>query len=110
MPCAIRCSALGGCAESVSAAQASRITRIHTILSWPECANIEPIIMKLLGWASFLLAIILAIPSFGDDWPEWRGKGRVGEYKESGILETFPAGGLKVKWRTPIHTGYTGPA
>jgi outer membrane protein assembly factor BamB len=66
--------------------------------------------MLHLGWASFLLAIVLAIPSFGDDWPEWRGKGRVGEYKESGILETFPAGGLKVKWRTPIHTGYTGPA
>jgi outer membrane protein assembly factor BamB len=49
-------------------------------------------------------------PSFADDWPEWRGKGRLGEYKESGILDTFPAGGLKIKWRTPIHAGYTGPA
>jgi len=54
--------------------------------------------------------MLLVIPCFGDDWPEWRGRGRRGEYTESGILETFPAGGLKVKWRTPIHAGYTGPA
>jgi outer membrane protein assembly factor BamB len=57
-----------------------------------------------------LLAVLLVMPSFADDWPEWRGPGRRGEYKESGILETFPEGGLKVKWRTPIHAGYAGPA
>ena len=48
--------------------------------------------------------------SFADDWPEWRGAGRRGEYKESGVLDKFPAGGLKVRWRVPIHAGYTGPA
>src|SRR5438132_11028189 len=66
--------------------------------------------MRLLGSTSSLLAVLLVIPSFADDWPEWRGTGRRGEYKESGILETFPADGLKVKWRTPIHAGYSGPA
>ena len=45
-----------------------------------------------------------------DDWPEWRGAGRVGVWKETGLLERFPEAGLKVTWRTPIHAGYSGPA
>ena len=45
-----------------------------------------------------------------EDWPEWRGKGRGGVWRESGILDTFPAEGLKLKWRTPIGGGYAGPA
>ena len=57
-----------------------------------------------------LLTLLLLTPSFAEDWPEWRGKGRLGEYTETGILDKFPAGGLKVKWRTPIHAGYAGPA
>src|SRR5579862_9246690 len=66
--------------------------------------------MRLLRSLSLLLGILVATSCFADDWPEWRGKGRRGEYNESGVLETFPADGLKVKWRTPIHAGYTGPA
>lgn len=46
----------------------------------------------------------------GDDWPEWRGAGRLGVWNETGILDTFPADGLKVRWRTPIHAGYAGPS
>jgi outer membrane protein assembly factor BamB len=45
-----------------------------------------------------------------DDWPEWRGKGRLGVWNETGILDTLPAGGLPVSWRTPIYAGYAGPA
>ena len=45
-----------------------------------------------------------------EDWPEWRGKGRAGVWTETGIIETFPAGGLKLKWRTLIGGGYSGPA
>lgn len=66
--------------------------------------------MRLSGYAFPLLAILLAVPSTAADWPEWRGAGRRGEFQESGLLETFPAAGLKVKWRTPIRAGYTGPA
>jgi outer membrane protein assembly factor BamB len=44
------------------------------------------------------------------DWPEWRGRGRLGVWTESGILDRFPAQGLHVVWRTPIHGGYAGPA
>jgi len=45
-----------------------------------------------------------------EDWPEWRGKGRVGIWNETGILEKFPEKGLKVLWRTPIKEGYAGPS
>jgi outer membrane protein assembly factor BamB len=57
----------------------------------------------------FLLHIS-TLPSAGEDWPEWRGRGREGVWKESGILETFPARGVKVKWRAPIRSGFSGPA
>jgi outer membrane protein assembly factor BamB len=45
-----------------------------------------------------------------EDWPEWRGKGRRGHWRESGILDAFPAGGVRAKWRTPVRSGYAGPA
>jgi len=50
------------------------------------------------------------VPAFADDWPEWRGKGRIGIWTESGVLEKFPEKGLTVAWRTPINGGFAGPA
>src|SRR5262245_47435528 len=44
------------------------------------------------------------------DWPEWRGRGRLGVWTETGILDRFPERGLSVVWRTPVHAGYAGPA
>ena len=44
------------------------------------------------------------------DWPEWRGAGRVAVWTEDGIVERFPADGLKVVWRTPVKGGFAGPA
>ncbi|MCY4120263.1 MAG: pyrrolo-quinoline quinone, partial [Acidobacteria bacterium] len=45
-----------------------------------------------------------------DDWPEFRGEGRLGEWRETGLIESFPAEGLKVRWRMPIKAGFAGPA
>ena len=45
-----------------------------------------------------------------EDWPEIRGKGRLGVWNEVGIIEKFPSSGLKVLWRTPIKAGFSGPA
>ena len=45
-----------------------------------------------------------------EDWPEFRGKGRAGVWNETGILDKFPEGGLKVLWRTPIKAGMSGPS
>jgi hypothetical protein len=56
------------------------------------------------------LCFVLATSVFAADWPEWRGAGRRGALNETGILDTFPATGLKVKWRTPIQAGYSGPS
>jgi outer membrane protein assembly factor BamB len=59
------------------------------------------------------IAAFLTIAGVGiraDDWPEIRGKGRLGVWNETGILEKFPEGGLKVLWRTPVGAGYTGPS
>ena len=44
-----------------------------------------------------------------EDWPEWRGRGRLGVWNESGLVETLPAS-LSVKWRMPINRGYSGPS
>lgn len=44
------------------------------------------------------------------DWPEWRGRGRLGQWAETGVLDRFPAAGLDVRWRTPLKSGYAGPA
>ncbi|MCP3916742.1 MAG: PQQ-binding-like beta-propeller repeat protein [bacterium] len=45
----------------------------------------------------------------GDDWPQWRGPGRDGTWSEEGVLASFPEDGPKVRWRTKIASGYTGP-
>ena len=54
--------------------------------------------------------ILAAVVAHADDWPEIRGKGRLGVWNEAGILEKFPESGLKVLWRTPIKGGFTGPS
>ncbi len=46
----------------------------------------------------------------GDDWPQWLGPKRDGVWRESGLIEKFPADGPKVHWRQPIDGGYAGPA
>ena len=45
-----------------------------------------------------------------DDWPQWLGPRRDGVWRETGLVERFPAGGPKVVWRTPLGAGYSGPA
>jgi outer membrane protein assembly factor BamB len=52
----------------------------------------------------------LLLPLSAEDWPEWRGQGRLGQWTETGILDRFPAAGLDVKWRTPVRPGFAGPA
>jgi outer membrane protein assembly factor BamB len=56
-----------------------------------------------------LLAAAAAAQLRAEDWPEWRGKGRVGVWNDTGILETLPAT-LPIRWRTPVEKGYSGPA
>jgi len=56
------------------------------------------------------LFFAIVVAASADDWPEWRGKGRLGVWNESGIVEKLPQGELKPEWRTPIGHGWAGPA
>ncbi|MEE8523050.1 MAG: PQQ-binding-like beta-propeller repeat protein, partial [Thermoanaerobaculia bacterium] len=60
---------------------------------------------------SYVLTVLcLATAAAAEDWPEWRGRGRLGVWNETGIIDAFPAAGLTYTWRVPIHGGYAGPA
>jgi len=57
------------------------------------------------------LALCLATTvARADDWPQWLGAQRDSVWRETGIVEKFPAEGPKIRWRTPIGGGYSGPA
>jgi outer membrane protein assembly factor BamB len=59
---------------------------------------------------SVLLASLLcATEARGDDWPQWRGAGRDGVWRESGIIEKFDKPQIDIVWRQPIGPGYSGP-
>ena len=69
------------------------------------------------GWYRFaFVVLVLAGVAWGaqslaaDDWPQWRGAGRLAVWHETGIVDRFPDDGLKVKWRTPVRSGFAGPA
>jgi outer membrane protein assembly factor BamB len=59
---------------------------------------------------SALPLLLLAVPAFAADWPQWRGAGRDSVWHESDLPERFPADGLTVRWRQPIGGGYAGIA
>jgi outer membrane protein assembly factor BamB len=62
--------------------------------------------MLRLGTSLLLTASIAC----ADDWPQWMGPNRDGQWKETSILQKFPKGGPKKLWAVPIHGGYAGPA
>ncbi|HVY69367.1 MAG TPA: PQQ-binding-like beta-propeller repeat protein, partial [Verrucomicrobiae bacterium] len=45
----------------------------------------------------------------GADWPQFRGPDRDGTWGETGVLESFPKEGLKIKWRRPVGGGWASP-
>jgi outer membrane protein assembly factor BamB len=66
-------------------------------------------------WGGILvLAALAGAPAApaarGDDWPQWLGPKRDSVWRETGVLEKFPEGGLKPKWKADVGGGYAGPA
>ena len=55
------------------------------------------------------LALALCLTARATDWPQWRGPNRDGAWNETGILQTFPAEGLKFRWRVPVGPGWSSP-
>ena len=66
--------------------------------------------IRLQAAAVTALLLVGGVVVQGEDWPEWRGKGRLGVWRETGIVDKLPATGLPILWRTPIKAGYAGPA
>ena len=61
--------------------------------------------------AGLAAAVVCAAATVAaEDWRQWRGAGRLGVWHETGIIDRFPAAGLKVTWRAPIRNGFAGPA
>ena len=65
---------------------------------------------KLLQSFSVLLLMVTAISARADDWPQWMGPQRDGVWRETGIIDKFPAGGPAIRWRVPVGAGYSSPS
>jgi outer membrane protein assembly factor BamB len=66
----------------------------------------------MLRGAVFLatcFATCFAWTATADEWPQWRGPQRDGVWRETGILERFPAAQIAIKWRAAISSGFSGP-
>jgi outer membrane protein assembly factor BamB len=59
--------------------------------------------------AAFMLCGACVALAQAEDWPQWRGPNRDGVWVESGLLESFPAEGLPVRWRMPVGLGWSSP-
>jgi outer membrane protein assembly factor BamB len=58
---------------------------------------------------SLVVALFTCASLFSDDWPQWRGPNRNAVWSEEGMVNSFPAGGLKVLWRAEVSTGFSSP-
>ncbi len=45
-----------------------------------------------------------------DDWPQWLGPERNAIWKETGIIDKFPAKGPALRWKSLLGGGYSGPS
>jgi outer membrane protein assembly factor BamB len=59
--------------------------------------------------AALILPLLSGVAVRAEDWPQWRGSNRDGVWGETGIPESFPAEGLKVRWRVPVGWGFSSP-
>jgi outer membrane protein assembly factor BamB len=55
------------------------------------------------------LSLLLSFTLRSADWPQFRGPNRDSVWSEAGILQTFPAEGLKVRWRVQAGAGFSSP-
>jgi outer membrane protein assembly factor BamB len=63
-----------------------------------------------LWLATFSLLLLGGRALLAEDWPQWLGPNRDSIWRESGILDQFPANGPPVRWRAPIAAGYSAPS
>src|SRR3954468_14604518 len=56
-----------------------------------------------------ILGVVLVASAVASDWPQFRGPKRDGTWDETGVLESFPREGLKIRWRHPVGGGFSSP-
>jgi outer membrane protein assembly factor BamB len=59
---------------------------------------------------AFAFMLLTAMSAAAGDWPQFRGPNRDNISTETGIYRTWPTGGPKVLWKTPVCEGYAGAA
>ena len=64
---------------------------------------------KFHVYALLLLAVRFPISGLAENWPQWRGPWRDGAWRETGIVSSFPNGGLPVRWKVPVGSGWASP-
>jgi outer membrane protein assembly factor BamB len=64
---------------------------------------------RLVLAVALTLSLLLSAAVRAEDWPQWRGPNRDGVCGETGLLESFPPEGLKVRWRVPVGWGFSSP-
>ena len=80
-------------------------------LSAGMCPGLVDVVLMRIPPVLLLLCGLLFVSTVrGDDWPQWMGPQRDNVWREDGLLEKFPEGGLKVLWSTSVAGGYSGPA
>jgi outer membrane protein assembly factor BamB len=68
-------------------------------------------VSRRTGARQFVPALVLLVCALrAEDWPEWRGRGRLGVWNEPNVAGRFPPSGPPVAWRISIGGGYTGPS
>src|SRR5436190_19345353 len=88
---------------------------------WKQgCTLVEGLGMRFMTFSScggwhWMVALCLTfvaiatMSSRADDWPQWLGPQRDSVWREDHVLDKFPDGGPKVRWRSPVGGGYAGP-
>jgi outer membrane protein assembly factor BamB len=60
-------------------------------------------------WALILACVAIVNVAQCEDWPQWRGTDRNGEWNETGIISKFGSERLEPVWDVPLGPGYSGP-
>ncbi len=63
------------------------------------------VVVGLSVWAS----CGLVLPAAAEEWPQWRGGQRDGQWRESGLVDSLPTSPMSRKWTAEIGAGYSGP-
>jgi outer membrane protein assembly factor BamB len=65
--------------------------------------------LRALARCAVALTLLLPLVLPAEDWPQFRGQNRDNVWNETGIMESFPQGELKISWRAPVGRGWSSP-